>query len=398
MTTTDFPTLRLKPKADARRIRHGAPWVYKDDLVLDRRSRAIAAGAVARLEDSERAFLAWVAVNPESKIAARVLDRQPDATIGSDWIRARIARALALRNRLFDTPFYRLVHAEGDGLPGLIVDRFGDLCVVQPNTAWIESVLPDVVSALQSELGAQVVLKNASGRARAMEGLDDASDTVLGTRPDAPLLVRMNGATYLADVTEGQKTGLFFDQRPNHRFAASMAKGARVLDVFSHVGGFALAALAAGAKDAVAVDASAEALRLAVEGAEHSGFADQFSTRQGDAFDVLAALQSENDRFGLVVCDPPAFAPHKGALTAGLRAYERIARLAAPLVDEGGTLVLCSCSHAATLEKFRAACLRGIGRAGREGRLIYTGFAGPDHPQHPYLAETGYLKALAFSL
>ena len=398
MTTTDFPTLRLKPKADARRIRHGAPWVYKDDLVLDRRSRAIAAGAVARLEDSERAFLDWVAVNPESKIAARVLDRQPDATIGSDWIRARIARALALRNRLFDTPFYRLVHAEGDGLPGLIVDRFGDLCVVQPNTAWIESVLPDVVSALQSELGAQVVLKNASGRARAMEGLDDASDTVLGTRPDAPLLVRMNGATYLADVTEGQKTGLFFDQRPNHRFAASMAKGARVLDVFSHVGGFALAALAAGAKDAVAVDASAEALRLAVEGAEHSGFADQFSTRQGDAFDVLAALQSENDRFGLVVCDPPAFAPHKGALTAGLRAYERIARLAAPLVDEGGTLVLCSCSHAATLEKFRAACLRGIGRAGREGRLIYTGFAGPDHPQHPYLAETGYLKALAFSL
>lgn len=398
MTTTDFPTLRLKPKADARRIRHGAPWVYKDDLVLDRRSRAIAAGAVARLEDSERAFLAWVAVNPESKIAARVLDRQPDATIGSDWIRARIARALALRNRLFDTPFYRLVHAEGDGLPGLIVDRFGDLCVVQPNTAWIDRLLPDVVSALQSELGAQVVLKNASGRARAMEGLDDASDTVLGTRPDAPLLVRMNGATYLADVTEGQKTGLFFDQRPNHRFAASMAKGARVLDVFSHVGGFALAALAAGAKDAVAVDASAEALRLAVEGAEHSGFADQFSTRQGDAFDVLAALQSENDRFGLVVCDPPAFAPHKGALTAGLRAYERIARLAAPLVDEGGTLVLCSCSHAATLEKFRAACLRGIGRAGREGRLIYTGFAGPDHPQHPYLAETGYLKALAFSL
>ena len=208
----------------------------------------------------------------------------------------------------------------------------------------------------------------------------------------------MTGATYLADVTGGQKTGLFYDQRPNHAFVAGLARGARVLDVFAHVGGFGLAALAGGAESALAVDASAPALALAEQGAAAMGQGARFETRQGDAFAVLEAMAEEPARFDIVIADPPAFAPSKSALTQGLRAYERIARLAAPLVAPGGTLVLCSCSHAADLGKFRAACLRGIGRAGRDPRLIYTGFAGPDHPQHPALTETGYLKALAFRL
>ncbi|MBL9056408.1 MAG: class I SAM-dependent methyltransferase, partial [Rhodobacteraceae bacterium] len=215
---------------------------------------------------------------------------------------------------------------------------------------------------------------------------------------DGPVPVPMNGATYLADVLGGQKTGLFFDQRPNHAFAAALARGGRVLDVFSHVGGFALAALAGGAEAALAVDASAAALALATQGAAASGFADRFTTRQGDAFDVLEALGTEGALFDLVICDPPAFAPAKPALEAGLRAYERIARLAAPLVAPGGYLVLCSCSHAADLAAFRNASARGIGRGGRRGQLIHTGFAGPDHPILPQLAESGYLKALAFRL
>jgi len=208
----------------------------------------------------------------------------------------------------------------------------------------------------------------------------------------------MNGATYMADLAGGQKTGLFYDQRPNHAFAAGLAKDARVLDVFSHVGGFSLAALANGAASAVAVDGSAAALELARQGAEATGVADRFETRQGDAFDVLTALGEEGAEFDVVICDPPAFASNKGALEAGLRAYERVARLAAPLVKEGGFLGLCSCSHAADLSKFRAASIRGIGRSGREGRLIHTGFAGPDHPIHPYLAESGYLKSVFFAL
>jgi 23S rRNA (cytosine1962-C5)-methyltransferase len=208
----------------------------------------------------------------------------------------------------------------------------------------------------------------------------------------------MNGATYMADLTGGQKTGIFYDQRPNHAFAQRLAAGARVLDIFTHVGGFGLAALAGGAAQVLAVDASAPALALAEAGARASGTADRFETRQGDAFDVLETLVADNARFDLVICDPPAFAPSKPALEAGLRAYERLARLAAPLVTPGGFLVLCSCSHAADLASFRNACARGIGRGGRRAQLLHTGFAGPDHPVLPQLAESGYLKALAFRL
>ena len=171
-----------------------------------------------------------------------------------------------------------------------------------------------------------------------------------------------------------------------------------MLDVFSHVGGFALAALAGGATHATSVDGSAAALALAQQGAEQSGLADRFATRQGDAFDVLEALAQEGAQFDVVICDPPAFAPSKPALEKGLRAYERVARLAAPLVAEGGYLGLCSCSHAAELSLFRNASARGIGRAGRRGQIIHTGFAGPDHPLMPQLAESGYLKSVFFRL
>ncbi|MFP4450779.1 MAG: RSP_2647 family RNA methyltransferase [Rhodosalinus sp.] len=394
----DRPTLRLKPRADARAVRHGAPWVYADDLVLDRRTKALTPGTVATLEDAGRAALATVAVNPASKIAARVLDRDPAAKIDGDWLRARLARALDLRARLYDAPFYRLVHAEGDGLPGVVIDRFGETAVIQPNAAWAERLLEPLAQALAEVAGVAHVLKNAGGRARALEGLDDAGGVLIGQAPDGPVPVPMNGATYLADLTGGQKTGLYFDQRPNHAFAARLAGGARVLDVFSHVGGFALAALAGGAERALAVDGSAPALAMAEKGAALSGVADRLATRRGDAFDVMEALAAEGARFDLVVCDPPAFAPSKPALEKGLRAYERVARLAAPLVAEGGFLMLCSCSHAADLAKFRQASIRGIGRAGRAGALIRTGGAGPDHPQHPQLAESGYLKTLAFRL
>ncbi|NPD18241.1 RSP_2647 family RNA methyltransferase [Alterinioella nitratireducens] len=398
MTASPFPVLRLKPKADARRIRHGHPFVWSDELVLDRRARGVAPGAIAVLEDGERQPLAIGTASVEAKIGFRVLDRDPGATLDGDWLRARLSAALALRARLFDAPFYRLVHAEGDALPGLIVDRFGDVLVLQPNAIWLEDRLDEITAILTDLTGATTVIKNGQSRARAQEGLPEESAILTGTAPAAALPVQMTGATYLADVTGGQKTGLFYDQRPNHAFVAGMARGARVLDVFAHVGGFGLAALAGGAESALAVDASAPALALAEQGAAAMGQGARFETRQGDAFAVLEAMAGEPARFDIVIADPPAFAPSKSALTQGLRAYERIARLAAPLVAPGGTLVLCSCSHAADLGRFRAACLRGIGRAGRDPRLIYTGFAGPDHPQHPALTETGYLKALAFRL
>lgn len=391
------PVVRLKPKAEARAIRHGFPWVYADELVTDRRTQSLALGALAVLEDGERRPLGLVTVNTKSKIIARMLDRDPEAEITVAWFAVRLTRALALRERLFDAPFYRLVHAEADGLPGVVIDRYGDVAVVQPNAAWAETHLEALVQALQQVTGVTRVVKNGSGRSRGLEGLTEETAVVRGA-VSGPVAVVMNGATYLADVLGGQKTGLFFDQRPNREFAARLAKGARVLDMFSHVGGFALAALARGAVSALAVDASAAALALATEGAALSGFAPAFSTRQGDAFDVLEALNTEAAQFEVVICDPPAFAPAKPALEAGLRAYERLARLAAPLVAPGGYLILCSCSHAADLSAFRNASARGIGRGGRRAQLLHTGFAGPDHPMLPQLAESAYLKALFFRL
>jgi 23S rRNA (cytosine1962-C5)-methyltransferase len=400
MTTPDAPSrpvVRLRPKAEARAIRHGFPWIYADELVTDRRTQALSPGTLAVLEDAERRPLGLVTVNPASKIIARMLDPDPAAAIDREWLARHLSRALALRERLFDTPFYRLVHAEADGLPGVVIDRFGDVAVIQPNAAWAEAHLAALTAALVDVTGVSAVVKNGSGRARGLEGLSDDSGLLLGQVP-GPVPVPMNGATYLADVTGGQKTGLYYDQRPNHAFAARLARGARVLDVFSHVGGFALACLAAGASSALSVDGSAAALDLARQGAVASGFDARFATRQGDAFAVLEGLGTSGDRFDIVICDPPAFAPAKPALEAGLRAYERVARLAAPLVAPGGYLVLCSCSHAADLTSFRNASARGIGRAGRRGQIICTGAAGPDHPVLPQLAETGYLKALFFRL
>jgi len=395
--TARMPVIRLRPNAKPQAIRHGFPWVYADELVLDRRTRALPPGSFARLEDAERRPLARVTVNPNSKIAARVMDRDAEAVIDRAWIAARLARALALRARLYDAPFYRLVHAEADGLPGVVIDRFGEAAVIQPNAAWAETALPDLAASLAEITGVSAIVKNGTGRARTLEGLSEET-ALLSGRLDGPVPVPMNGATYMADLLGGQKTGLFFDQRDNHAFAARLARGARVLDVFSHVGGFGLAALAAGAESALAVDGSAAALDLARSGAEATGVADRFATRQGDAFAVLEELGQEGARFETVICDPPAFAPSRQALDAGLRAYERVARLAAPLVAPGGYLVLCSCSHAADLASFRNASARGIGRGGRRGQLLHTGFAGPDHPQLPQLAESGYLKALFFRL
>ncbi|MQY41198.1 methyltransferase domain-containing protein [Epibacterium sp. SM1969] len=397
--TTTRPRIRLKPKANARALRHGFPWVYSNELVTDRRTRKLAPGTLAVLEDEAMRPLGLVAVNPDSKIIARMLDRDPDAEICQSWFAQRITHALELREQLYDAPFYRLIHAEADGLPGVIIDRFGDTCVVQPNAAWADTHVEALAAALAEVTGCSNILKNASGRTRGLEGLDDQNAVLCGEAPSAPLPVVMNGATYMADLTGGQKTGLFFDQRENHGVAARLVKpGAKVLDVFSHVGGFGLAMLAGGAEAATCVDGSAAALELAKAGAEASGKQDLLTTRQGDAFDVLAALAEEGETFDVVICDPPAFAPSKPALEAGLRAYERVAKLAAPLVAPGGYLGLCSCSHAAELTKFRNSSARGIGRAGRRGQLLHTGYAGPDHPQMPQLAESGYLKAVFFRL
>lgn len=393
-----YPIIRLLPKAEARAIRHGFPWVYAGELVMDRRTKALPPGSFAVLEDSARVPMGVVTINTISKINARMLDTDPTAHIDHAWITARLKAALAHREALYDAPFYRLVHAEADAMPGVVIDRFGDVAVLQPNAAWADAMAPIIAQVLQEIAGISTVIKNAGGRSRKLEGLGDENEVLTGTAPEGPIAVPMNGATYAADVMGGQKTGLFFDQRANQAFAAHLSKDRDILDVFSHVGGFGLAGLAAGARSALAIDSSAPALELAVQGAKMTGVEDKFEVMKSDAFAALEQLAEEGRKFGVVVCDPPAFAPSKRSLEAGLRAYERVARLAAGLVEDGGYLVLCSCSHAADATKFRNASARGIGRAGRRGQIIFTGFAGPDHPVMPQLAESGYLKSLVFRL
>ncbi|WP_296417214.1 RSP_2647 family RNA methyltransferase [Pseudooctadecabacter sp.] len=398
MKQLPLPIVRLRPNAKPQVIRHGFPWVFANEMVMDRRTKGLSHGGLVVLEDADRKPLGLGTINPKSKIAVRMLDRDTEAVVDQAWFASRIQTALDHRSRLYPDPFYRLIHAEADGLPGVVIDRFGDVAVVQPNAAWADRMFDMLSAALVEVTGCTTVIKNGTGRARSLEGLDEEMAVFTGQAPSGPIPVPMNGATYMADVMGGQKTGLFFDQRPNHAFAAQLAQGARVLDVFSHVGGFSLAALAGGAASALAVDGSAPALELAQAGAEATGVADRFETRQGDAFDVLEALGKAKERFDVVICDPPAFAPSKPALEKGMRAYERVARLATPLVKEGGYLVLCSCSHAADLKRFRDASARGIGKGGKRGMLVNTGFAGPDHPLMPQLAESGYLKALTFRL
>jgi len=397
MPAPDRPVIRLRPKVPLKRIEAGFPWIYQDWLVRDRRTRALAPGTLAMLESAERAPLGLYAVTPDARLAARRLDADPAARIDAAWFAARIEAALGWRARAFGSPFYRLVHGEADDLSGIVVDRFGPVLALQPNAAWAEAHLGALVEALVQVTGARVVVKNAAGRGRAIEGLDDHTEVVRG-KLEGPVEVAMNAATYLADLQGGQKTGFYFDQRLNHAFAAGLAAGARVLDMFTHTGGFALAALAAGAESALAVDSSAPALALADAGAARTGVGDRLETRRGDVVAALRDLAAEGARFDMVISDPPAFAPNRAARAKGLAAYRRLARDAARRVVPGGVLVLCSCSHAADLAAFSEACSAGIAAAKRRGQLVHTGFAGPDHPVLPDLPEQGYLKALFFRI
>ena len=390
-----YQTVKLK-KTKTNLRRKGFPWYYLDEIVFDRRTKNIKAGEIVKIQDSNLGKLGVFAFNPNSKIAARLLDVNHEAVIDNNWIRKQLKLALDLRKNLFKESFYRLVHGEVDNLPGVIIDRFGDTVVLQPNSAWADLNKEKITESIM-EFGISNIVLNCMSRSRRLEGLNEGLTVIQGAVTE-PIKVKMNKAVYFADVLHGQKTGIFFDQRFNHELAAKLSKGKDVLDVFSHVGGFGLAALVSGARKVFAVDSSAPALSLAVKGAEESGVSEKFETINSDAFDAMKEFFQSNRYFDMVVCDPPAFSPSKKTLNAGLRAYERVALHSSRLVKPNGYLVLCSCSHAVDLSKFRNACVRGITRAGRQAQIISWGGAGPDHPINSQLEQFGYLKSIFFRL
>jgi len=392
---TNHPLVRLLPHKD-RRLKTGYPWAFSNEIAMKPEHRAWSPGAPVRLESDEGWRYGTFAFNPHSLIAARLLDRDPAAVIDAALVRARIAAAAALRARVCDSPFHRLVHAEADRLPGLVIDRFGDVAVVQANAAAMDRLLPEITAALTSQLPLRAVVARNDSPARAQEGLPQEVRLLHGNAADVE--VNEAGVRFPIDPLEGQKTGFFLDQRPNRDRIAALAPGMRVLDVCCHTGAFGLRAAAAGAVAVTLVDASAPALERARQAAELNGLSDRVSIRRGDAFDVMAALDDAGEQYDIVICDPPAFAKSRKDAEAGLRAYNRMARLAARLVVPDGLLFVASCSHHASLEAFTGEIAAALVRARREARVLFTGGAGPDHPVHPNLPESAYLKAQLLQL
>jgi len=386
---TERPVLRLK-SGEGRRLRSGSPWVYSNEIAMRPDYRSLPPGGLVKLEADDGTRLGCFIYNPHSLIAARLLDRNPDAAIDRAWLRTRLSAAIDLRARLVGTPYHRLVHAEADRLPGLIIDRYDDVFVIQANTAGMDRLQEEIAATLAELLPARAIVARNDAAARRQENLPE--ETMLLHSTDATAVVVEGNARFPIDPLSGQKTGFFFDQRPNRALVASLAKDARVLDVCCHIGAFGIRAAAAGAATVTLVDSSAPALEHATRAAELTGVADRVTTQRGDAFDVMEKLAQEGARYDIVVCDPPAFAKSKKDAEAGLRAYGRMARLAAPLVVPGGFLFTASCSHHAPLAEWSRQIAWGIHRARREGQVLATTGAGPDHPVHPNLPETAYLK------
>ncbi|MGH7097350.1 MAG: class I SAM-dependent rRNA methyltransferase [Stellaceae bacterium] len=390
------PTVRLLPGHE-RRAAGGHPWIYANEVRMDAAAKAVPPGALVTLLRADERPLGVAMFNPHSLVAARFLDRDAARVIGARFFARRLQRALRLRERLFAEPCYRLVHAEADGLPGLVVDRFGAVLVVQANAAGMDRLEPLVLDALDALLAPQAIILRNDSPARAQEGLAAAVRVARGAL-DSPVLVEEHGLVFPVDPIGGQKTGWFFDQRDNRRFVAGLAPGARVLDLYCYSGGFAVAAAHARAVEVIGVDRSEPALALAAEAASRNGVGGSCTFRRSEAFAEAARLAAAGERFDLVIADPPAFAKSRRETPAALRGYRKLARLAAALVAPGGFLFLASCSHAIAAGDFAEAVRRGLADAGRGGRILRSAGAGPDHPIHPALPESAYLKTLTLAL
>ena len=372
----------------------GSPWIFSNEIRMDEAAKAIAPGAVINVRGEDGRSFGTGYFNSKSLIAVRLLADDCDVVIDADFFAARLGRALALREAIYDKPYYRLCHAEGDGLPGLVIDRFGDTLTVQIGTAGMERQLETIVAALEKILKPKAIVLRNDAPSRALEGLDSYVKMRKGEAKR--ITIEENGARYNADLAEGQKTGWYYDQRDNRAFAAQLAKGKSVLDAFSYTGGFGILAAKAGAKEVVCLDSSAPALAIAEESARTSGVT--IKAVKADVFEELERLKAAGETFDIVLADPPPFVKSKKDLEPGAKAYRKLARLAADVTAPGGFVMVASCSHNIAPERFAQECAQGLQRVGRRAALIRQAGAGPDHPVHPLLPESAYLKALFFAL
>jgi len=392
------PSITLLPKRDAR-ARSGHPWVFSNEVDMTPEAKALPPGTLVNLKGVNGEPFGTYIFNPRTLIALRRLSGTHNANPNVAWFAERLRHAVRRRERLFPTPHYRMVHSEGDDLPGLVVDRFGPILVAQISTAGMDLLKPALEEALLAMDGVEAILWRADAHGRTLEGLPtDGEPEISGTLPKGAQTLTENGLSFHANLQGGQKTGWFYDQRANRAFVANLAKGQTVLDVCTHTGGFALNALAHGATHATLVDASGPALELAAQSATLQKVGEKCTMIEGDMFEAMEHLAKENQRYGVVICDPPAFIKNAKLIPQGLKGYEKAAKHAAQLTAGGGYLTLCSCSHHAHPDAFVEASLKGIRKAGRSGRILRLAGADADHPQNFFLAENAYLKCLTVQL
>jgi 23S rRNA (cytosine1962-C5)-methyltransferase len=385
-SAAELPTLRLKRNED-RRLNAGHLWVFSNEVDTQQTAlNRFKPGDCARVLAHNDKALGIAYVNPQSLICARLLSTW--SIPNTAWLAERIRIALLLRERLYAKPYYRLIFGESDGLPGLVVDRYGTTLVVQIGTAGMERLKAQIQEALIEAVGCEALMFKNDSPARELEGLPGYVETAFGTVSDL-VQVQENGIRYDVPLAAGQKTGWFFDQAANRReLPQFMVPGARVLDVFSYVGAWAVRALHAGAREVVCVDSSAAALDFAASNAAGKNL----KTIKGDAFDVLEELAAQGERFDVVVIDPPAFAKRRKDLPKALAAYKRLNQLAMRLLVDG-ILVSCSCSFHVSAEDLQDAIAKAARSAQKHLQILQLGGQSADHPVHPAIPETRYLKA-----
>ncbi len=385
--------LRLK-KNEERRLLAGHLWVFSNEI--DTKATSLGdfeAGQSVCLESSRGAFLGHGYVNPHSLIAARICSRDKQQPFNADLIRRRINFALALRTAKYPHPYYRLVHGEGDLLPGLIIDRYDDVLVLQINTAGMELLIDELLQVLVDLLAPRAILLRNDSAVRKLEALPEYRKVVMGDLPDV-IQLRENGLSFLASLGRGQKTGWFYDHRENRAYLQQLSRGKCVLDVYAYIGGWGLNAAVAGARKVTAIDASEYALQIATDNAKLNGVSACYSGICGDAVEIMRELQGGGQRFDIVILDPPAFMKRKKDRRAGLQQYELINRLAVSLLKSGGLLVSASCSQHLLRSELANAMLKAARKNRSDLQFIHQGGQGADHPVNAAMPETDYLKAI----
>jgi len=371
------------------RLLAGHPWIYQRDLL--RVEGTPKPGELVEVRDARDRFVGRGYINPYSQIMVRLLTWEEEA-IDEAFVRRRVQPAIDLRKRwVADVEAYRVIFGEADLLPGLVVDRYGGVLVVQFLTAGIEALRGPLVDVLVDLLRPRGIYARNDAPARQLEGLERTSGVLYGEF-DTLLQIAEGGVRFWVDVAAGQKTGLFLDQRENRLRLRSLADGREVLDAFCYTGGFGLHAAASGARSVLGIEFSKDAAVLAMKNVELNGFGDIVQVVEANAFDQLRSMDREGRRFDLIFLDPPAFTKGKEALESALRGYKEINLRAMKLLREGGTLVTCSCSYHLSAELFREILVEAASDARRRFRLVEFRGQARDHPVLLHVRETNYLK------